>query len=158
MRWLFTFIFNARGWWWTTFQLAVAYLRFFQMRGLSFPLNIAFNIFIIVLNFPSTSGTYIIFSLRLINLLRLLEKQNPSSSPLFFFSPPLLRNNGDSNGEFGAIKYFTDYWTANTIQLFVAIWATFLWSILFLNKPKRRGIPQRILDKCSPLFICIVLK
>ena len=37
--------------------------------------------------------------------------------PLFFFSPPLFRNNRG----LGAQKYFTDLRRANTIQLFVAI-------------------------------------
>ena len=32
------------------------------------------------------------------------------------------------------------------------------WSILFLNKTQRRGIPQRLFDKCGHLFIGISLK
>ena len=34
----------------------------------------------------------------------------------------------------------------------------FFWSILFLNKSQQRGIPQRLLDKCSHLFIYNLLK
>ena len=68
------------------------------------------------------------------------------------------RNNENSNGEFGAKKYFTGRSTADTIQLFVAIKGIFIWSILFLTNSQRRGIPQRPLDKCSYLFICTVLK
>ena len=65
---------------------------------------------------------------------------------------------GNSNGEFGAKTYFKDHWTANTIQLFVSTKGIFFWSILFLNKSQRRGIPQRLPDKCSNLFICTVVK
>ena len=32
------------------------------------------------------------------------------------------------------------------------------WSILFVNKPQRRGISKRLFDKCCHLFICISLK
>ena len=60
-------------------------------------------------------------------LLRFLEKKNASQLPLIFFSPPLFRN----YRKLGAKKYFTDHWTANTIQLFVAIKGNFLWSIFF---------------------------
>ena len=49
--------------------------------------------------------------------LRLLENCLFSSSFLHHF----FRHIGNSNGEFGAKHYFTDHWTANTIQLFVAI-------------------------------------
>ena len=52
-----------------------------------------------------------------------------------------------NNGEFGSKKKFTDHWTANTIQLFVAIKRSFFWSILFLNKSQQRGIHQRLLAK-----------
>ena len=31
----------------------------------------------------------------------------------------------------------------------------FFWSLLFLNKSQRRGIPKRLVDKCSHSFICI---
>ena len=55
-------------------------------------------------------------------------------------------------------KYFTDHMTANTIQLFVVIKGNSFWSILFMNKSSQRGIPQRLPEKCSQLFICIVLK
>ena len=34
----------------------------------------------------------------------------------------------------------------------------FFWSILFLYKWQQRGIPQRLLDKCSHLFIWTLLK
>ena len=34
----------------------------------------------------------------------------------------------------------------------------FFSSILFLNKLQRRGIPQRLVDNCSHLFICISLR
>ena len=34
----------------------------------------------------------------------------------------------------------------------------FFWSILFLYKSQQRGIPQRLLDKCSHLFIWTLLK
>ena len=64
----------------------------------------------------------------------------------------------NSNCEFGAQKYFTDHMTANTIQLFVVIKGNSFWSILFMNKSSQRGIPQRLPEKCSQLFICIVLK
>ena len=61
--------------------------------------------------------------------LRLLEKQKASQLPLFFlFSPSFFPN----NRELGAKKYFTDHWTADTTQLFVAIKGNFFWSILFL--------------------------
>ena len=49
-------------------------------------------------------------------------------------------------------KYFTDNWTANAIQLLVAIKGNIVWSVLFLNKWQRRGIPQRLLDKCRPFM------
>ena len=76
--------------------------------------------------------------------MRLPEKQKASQLLLFFlFSPPLFRN----NGEFGAKKYFTDYWPANTIQLFVALKGNFFCSILFLNKsPAYLNIMKKILS------------
>ena len=40
----------------------------------------------------------------------------------------------NSHGELGVEKNFTDHWTVNTIQLFVAKKGNFFWSILFLNK------------------------
>ena len=70
------------------------------------------------------------------------------------FSTSLIRN----IGEFGAKKYLTDHWTANTIQLFVPRERKFFWSILFQNKSQRRAIPYRLLDKYSHLFICTSLK
>ena len=70
------------------------------------------------------------------------------------FSASLIRN----IGEFGAKNYFTDHRTGNTIQLFVPIERKLFWFILFQNKPQRRVIPYRLLDKCSHLFICTLLK
>ena len=51
--------------------------------------------------------------------------------------------------------YFIDHQTANAIQLFVPIKRKFFGSLLFQNKLQRRGIPHRLLDKYSHLFICI---
>ena len=70
------------------------------------------------------------------------------------FSSSLIRN----NGELGAKTYFTDHRTNNTIQLFVPIKKKFFGSILFQNKPQRKRIPQRLLDKYSIRFIYISLK
>ena len=72
----------------------------------------------------------------------------------FLFLSRLFRN----IEEFAAKKYFTDYRTANTIQLVVAIKGHFFWSILFLNKSQRRGISQKLVENCSHLFICISSK
>ena len=77
-----------------------------------------------------------------------------SSSPSSRFSANLIRN----IREFGAKIYFTDHRTANTIQLFVPIKRKFIGSILFQNKLQQKGIPQRLLDKYSHLFIFISLK
>ena len=52
-------------------------------------------------------------------------------------------------------KLFIDHQTANAIQLFVPIKRKFFGSLLFQNKLQRRGIPHRLLDKYSHLFICI---
>ena len=70
------------------------------------------------------------------------------------FPSSLIRN----IGKFGAKNYFTDHWTANTIQLFVPIERKLYWSILFQNKSQQRVILYRLLDKYSHLFICISLK
>ena len=48
---------------------------------------------------------------------------------------------------FVAKKYFTDLRTANTIHLFVALKRNFL-VYSFFEQVKRRGIPQRLFDKC----------
>ena len=77
-----------------------------------------------------------------------------SSSPSSRFSASLIRN----IEKFGANNYFTDHRTANTIQLFVSIKMKFFGSILFQKKLQQKGIPQRLLDKYSHLFICISLK
>ena len=77
-----------------------------------------------------------------------------SSFPSSHFSTSLIQK----TGEFGTKKYCTDHQTANTIQLFVHIKRNFFGSILFQNKPQRSGIPPRVLDKYSHLFICISLK
>ena len=61
-------------------------------------------------------------------------------------------------GGLGAKNYFTDHWTANTIQLSVPIDRKVFWSILFQNKSQRRVIPHRLLDEYSHLFICMSLK
>ena len=45
-----------------------------------------------------------------------------------------------------------------SIQLFVPIKRKFVGFILFQNKSQRRGIPQRLVDKYSHLFICMLLK
>ena len=54
-------------------------------------------------------------------------------------------------------KICTDHWTANAIQLFVAIYIYIyiFCAIIFLTKSEQREIPQRLLDKCSSLFICM---
>ena len=72
----------------------------------------------------------------------------------FSFFYQLIRN----IREFGAKNYFTDHWTANTIQLFVPIERKLYWSILFQNKSQQRVILYRLLDKYSHLFIYISLK
>ena len=54
--------------------------------------------------------------------------------------------------------YFTDHWIADIIQLFVATKGHFSGLVFFLSKAQLRGIPQRLLDKCSHLFISISLK
>ena len=59
--------------------------------------------------------------------------------------------------EFEAKKYFIDHQTANAIQLFVPIKRTFFGSLLFQNKLQQRGIPQKLLEKYSHLFICTSL-
>ena len=56
-----------------------------------------------------------------------------SSSPSSRFSTSLIRN----IGELGAKKYFRDYQTADTTQLFVPIKRKFLGSIPFQNKSQR---------------------
>ena len=76
------------------------------------------------------------------------------SSPFSHFSANLIPN----IKEFGAKKDFTDHQTAITIPFFISIKRKFFGSILFLNKSQRRGIPQRLLDKYSHLFICKSLK
>ena len=58
------------------------------------------------------------------------------SSP-FCFSASLIWN----IWEFRAANYFTDHWTADTIQLFVPIKKTFFGSIIFQDKLQQRGIP-----------------
>ena len=60
--------------------------------------------------------------------------------------------------EFEAKKYFIDHQTANAIQLFVPTKRTFFGSLLFQNKLQQRGIPQKLLDKYSHLFICTSLR
>ena len=78
----------------------------------------------------------------------------PSSSFLHFFSGIT----GNSKVEFGAIKYFTDYWTAKTIQLFVAMSENFFLVYSFSEYVAAKGNSKDILDRCSHQFICIVLK
>ena len=99
---------------------------------------------------------YISISITIYNyfyLLRLLEKHNALQlhfSVFFCFSATFFP-------EYRAIqskKYFTDQRSANAIELFACCYKRkFFWSILFLNKSQRRGIPQRLLDRCSHLFI-----
>ena len=76
-----------------------------------------------------------------------------SSSPSSRFSANDIWN----IGKFGAKKYFIDHQTANAIQLFVPTKRTFFGS-LFQNKLQQRGIPQKLLDKYSHLFICTSLR
>ena len=59
-----------------------------------------------------------------------------SSSPSSRFSASLIWN----IREFGATNYFTDHWTANTIQSFVPIKITFFGCILFQNKWRRNSL------------------
>ena len=61
--------------------------------------------------------------------------------------------------EFGARKYFADYQTANTIQLFVTILYKGIYLFFFWTSLNRRGIPQGLLDKYSnhPVFINMTL-
>ena len=82
----------------------------------------------------------------------LLKKQNASQFSLFFFffSLPLLQNNGESKQK----SYLTDLWTADRIQLFIAIKWNLSDLIFFFEW---RGVTQRLIDKCSHLFICISL-
>ena len=70
-------------------------------------------------------------------LIALLEKQNASQLPIFFFLSPLIFRN---NGEFGAKKYFTDHRTADTIQLFVTKKDIFL-VYSFSEYVAAKGIP-----------------
>ena len=55
--------------------------------------------------------------------------------------------------EFGVKKYFTGHQTINTIELFVAVKGNL--SGFFSEKSQRRGIPRRLLDKCSDIFTSI---
>ena len=71
-----------------------------------------------------------------------------SSSPSSRFSASLIC----IIGEFGA-KSILDHETANTVQLFVPGKMNFFWSTLFYNKSRQSGIPQRLIDKSSNLFI-----
>ena len=50
-------------------------------------------------------------------------------------------------------KYLADLWTADIIQLFIAVKGNLSGLIFF----ECRGITQRPIDKCSLLFICISL-
>ena len=50
-------------------------------------------------------------------------------------------------------KYLADLWTADIIQLFIAVKGNLSGLIFF----ECRGITQRPIDKCSLLFICILL-
>ena len=59
----------------------------------------------------------------------------PSSSFLHFFSGIT----GNSKAEFGAIKYFTDYWTAKTFQLFVAMSENFFLVYSFSEYAAAKG-------------------
>ena len=90
-------------------------------------------------------------------LLCLCERQNTLQLPVFFFflnSANLIRN----IAEFHAKNYFTDHQTAKTIPLFVPIKRKLFASILFQNKSQRKGIPSRLLDRYSHLFVSISLK
>ena len=57
-------------------------------------------------------------------------------------------------GEFEAKIYFTDHWTANTIQLFVPIKVNFSALFFFWTTSSEGGIPKTLLDICGHLFIC----
>ena len=76
-----------------------------------------------------------------------------SSSPSRF-SASLIQN----IEELKTKKYFIDYQTADTIQLFLPIKRKLCTYILFQNKSQQKGIPQVLLDKYRDLFICISLK
>ena len=96
-------------------------------------------------------GIYCVCMKRITLCSCLCSASSPSPSR---FSASLIGN----IGEFGAKNYFTDHWTANTIQLFLPIETKLFWFILFQNKSQQRVIPYRLLDKCSHLFICTSLK
>ena len=72
-----------------------------------------------------------------------------------FLFPLLFRN----VREFGAIRYFTGHWMANTIQLFVAIKGN-VYGVLFFRKShsERRFPRDYLIDYCSHLFTSISLK
>ena len=88
-------------------------------------------------------------------LLRLLENHNASYLPIFFFSsPPLLRN----NGEFGAKSFFTDFRTANTIQLFVAIKKTFSGLFFFWSSSSKEEFLRNFLINIANCFFLPIIK
>ena len=88
-------------------------------------------------------------------LLRLLENHNASYLPIFFFSsPPLLRN----NGEFGAKSFFTDFRTANTIQLFVAIKNTFSDLFFFCSSSSKEEFLRNFLINAATFFFLPIIK
>ena len=76
-----------------------------------------------------------------------------SFSPSFHISASLLKKYERIQSK----KVFY-HQTANAIQLFVPMKRNFFGSLLFQIKLQQRGIPQRLLDKYSHLFLSISLK
>ena len=92
-------------------------------------------------------------------LLHLRERHNALQLPVFlfsffsFFCQPYLEYR-----RIRSKKIFYRPSNSWSIQLFVPIKRKFVGFILFQNKSQRRGIPQRLVDKYSHLFICMLLK
>ena len=90
-------------------------------------------------------------------LLCLRLKHNALQLPCyicFLLSPRLFQN----IGKFGAKKYFTEQWKSNTIQSAVAIKESFLVHSISEQVFPQTEIPQRLVDICSHLFFCTLIK
>ena len=113
----------------------------------------------VFLNYVGLKSSFFTFFKRDLSTLKLFcvcgKRHNAFQLPVFFFpssrfSASLIRN----IGEFGAKNYFTDHRTANTNHLFVPIKRKLFGTILFQNRLQLSGIPQRVLDRYTRLFIC----
>ena len=116
--------------------------------------NRKFDCFIYCFNFYSdfVHQTYQFVPPKSNTLLHLLEKQNALHLlvfSIFFFSTPF--------SEYWRIRSKTFLQTIRQLLQFSYL-CNFSLSILLLNKLLRRGIPKELLDKCSDLLICILVK